>query len=449
MNYCNKTLKFCVLISEMDLNFEHTGFMKRTIPVIFFLVYNFSLEATSQNNTAFAGSKLSIDSLTHRIEILKNKLNRLKESRDPSLYYVKMDYDQTVFSKMYEELYIAEELEKAKNVIESRLEKATLRKDKKSIQFYSHYKDRVNKDIKMQKMHYQSLFKKEKNFKKKFHKLVKQESLEAYKKAKRMTELAIKYASENNLKTTIAYLKEYQSYIDAVIFDYNSEYDLHQLTRKENDFEDKFLPLLASDSLKHLKEAQSLVNKCYDYAANTKSIIDTNYYAKQRKAVKTAISDYFDKKENNFDLAQITDQAIKGRNDSLNPAGVYKWHDKILVVGYFVPTSSYGNVRKGEAIIKADRLLAKYVDENDIGRIKSGEKFGYTFLLPYVNGENSTNFYYNPEKEMWQYMVCYTKVVNTHFTNEIRKYMPPIRFAEVNEEDDNSNINEKQLSDAN
>lgn len=404
--------------------------------------------AGAQKSISLSGPKETIDSLAHRIEILKHRLTQLKETRDPSLYYVKQDFDQTVFSKLYEELYLVEDLEQAKDIIESRLEKASLRKDKGDIQFYNAYKDRVNKDIKLQKMHYQALFKKEKNFKKEFNEHVKEENIEAYTKAKRMTEMAIKYASENNLDKTVEYLQYYKQYIDAVIFDHESEYDLKKLTRSENDFEDEFLPLLSSDSIHDIKEAENLVKYCYDYAASTKSLIDTNYFVKQQKAVKTAISEYFDKEHNDHELATLTDQAIKGRNDTLNPAGVYKWKDKIVVIGYFVPKSGFENVRRGEAIITADRLLAAYVKENDIGRIKDGEKFGYTFLLPYMDGESTMNFYYDQRKEMWQYMVCYTKVVSNYFTKEISKYMPPIRFADLPDEAGNEN-SAKELSDAN
>ena len=422
---------------------------KNSIILLVILVLSSNL-ATAQKSVGLSGTKETIDSLVSRIDILKNKLAQLKESRDPSLYYVKKEYDHTIFSKQYEELYVSEDLDKAKEIIEQRLEKATLRKDKVSISFYNDYKDRVNRDIKMQKIHYQTLFKKEKNFKKQFFNLVKEENMTAYSKASRMTELALKYAKENKLENTVEYLSHYKQYIDAVIFDHKSEYDLKKLTRNENDFEDVFVPLLSSDSIHQIKEAGNLVKYCYDYAASTKSIIDTNYFAKQQKTVKTAISDYFDKQHDDLELAQITDQAIIGRSDTINPAGVYKWQDRIVVIGYFTPQSGFENVRRGEAIITADKLLAKYVKENDIGRIKSGEKFGYTFLLPFQQEESVTDFLYDREKEKWQYMVCYTKVVSTYFTREISKYMPPIKFSDEATANQNSNEPDTmELTDAN
>ena len=422
---------------------------KNSIIFLVILILSGNL-ASAQKSIALQETNETIDSLVKRIDILKNQLTHLKESRDPSLYYVKKDYDQTIFSKQYEELYGTENLDKAKEIIEQRLEKATLRKDKASINFYNEFKDRVYKDIKMQKMQYQALFEKEKNFKKQFFNLVKEENMTAYSKARRKTELALKYAKENKLENTVEYLTHYKQYIDAVIFDHESEYDLKKLTRNENDFEDVFLPLLSSDSIHQIKEAGNLVKYCYDYAASTKSIVDTNYFAKQQKTVKTAISDYFDAQHNDLELAQITDQAIIGRSDTINPVGVYKWKDRILVIGYFTPQSGFENVRKGEAIITADKFLAKYVKENDIGHIKSGEKFGYTFLLPFANEESLTDFFYDRKKEKWQYMVCYTKVVNSHFTKEISKYMPPIKFTDETTADQTPNDpNIKELSDAN
>lgn len=420
------------------------------ITFIYLLLTNILIchQLFSQKNISKSDIHAKIDSLTGRIEFLNQKLNHLKETRDPSLYYVKKEYDHTQFSKKYEELYISEDLEEAKDMIESRLEKAKMRNDKNSMRFYNNFKDRVNKDIKLQKMHYQALFEKEKNFKKEFFKYVKEENLESYLKAKKMTELALKYATENSFTNTSSYLKQYMAHIDAIIFDHDSKYDLYELTRKESEFEKTFIPLLSSDSIHHLKEAEKLVNYCYDYSANTKSLVDTNYFVKQRKAIKTALAEFYQEESDNLNLAKITDQAIHAKVDTLNPAGVYKWNDKILVIGYFKPRSNSERVRRGEAIVKADRFLARYVEENDIGRIKDGEKFGYTVLLPYSNGESTVDFLYDSNKEMWQYMACYTKVVSNYFTKEISKYMPPITFAEANEEN-NVMHSDNELTDAN
>ena len=89
------------------------------------------------------------------------------------------------------------------------------------------------------------------------------------------------------------------------------------------------------------------VDNCYFFSANSKSLLDTNYFAKQKQAVITAISDYINEAENpDAKLAAITNKSISARNDTLNPKGVYKWGEYIVVINNFVPSSMKYQVSK-------------------------------------------------------------------------------------------------------
>lgn len=404
----------------------------KEIVLIFILFNGLNIDVVFAQKNVSLGTPEYIDSLTQRIVFIEAKLPKLKASRDPSLYYLKRELDHTKFAKAVEEWIYDEDLDKAKNLCETRLERAQLRNDKASIHYYDKYKDRINKEIKFQKIRYQELLVKEKVFKKKYYSIVNEENLESFQKAKRITLLAIKYAKENQLYNALEYLNKYLGYTEAKMFDIESPYNLEQLTRVQKDFEKLFIPLLSSDSLQTLEEAEKLVDNCYFYSANSKSLLDTNYFAKQRQAVSTAISDYINAADNpDAKLAAMTDKAITARKDTLNPKGVFKCGDYIIVINNFVPTTNYEKVRKGEAIIHADKILAKYLEKNELGNIRNGDKMGFTYIIQFNTSESGRkDFYYDGKSQSWQYMICYTQVVNSYFTKQVTKYLPPLKFKE-------------------
>lgn len=369
-----------------------------------------------------------VDSLDQEIEILKEKLPHLKKSQNPALYFTRIKLDQLKLARAYEDYLYNEELDQAKMLIKERIKRAQYRRDGKSEEFYSNYLKRVNADLKSQKIRYQKLFSKEKNFKKAFKKLVKQDNEESFLRAKRMTELAMKYANEKNLIGVTEYLKEYDEYINALLYDANSTYNLQALTRNENSFNAVFLPMVSSDSLEMIKEAGNLVENCFVYAGKTLSILDTSFFVKQRNAVSTALTEYYDEQSRNKAYAILTNQAIKARLDSLNNTGVYKWKDYIVVIDYFRPSSGFESVKKGEAIIDADRKLYRYIEDNELGNLRKGMKVGPAFLISYVERGEKVKFLFDPHIQMFQYIVCYTKVFNNYYTQEISRYMPPLTF---------------------
>jgi hypothetical protein len=375
------------------------------------------------------------DSLEKRAHTLRNKIPRLKENRDPSYYYLKTELDHTLFEIYYTECYKSEELDNARDLIEKRLKDAEFRKDDLSLTYYNYCKDRVYYDIKLQKMRYHELFNKERNFKRTYKKIIRDETLASYKKAESMTKLAIKYANEQNLEETIEYLEDYLGYTQAMIFDESTEYDLSKLTHSERHFEDVFMNLVNSDSLAHIQEAKRIVDQCLKYASNSRSLLTPDYFEMQKKVVVSALSDYYER-DGNIHAGNMGNQVVNGSVENMNPPGVYKWGENILVIGFVELSSRFENVNRGEAIIAADKKLLEYIKVNKLGKIKKSVKMGSTYIIPYVIKGAKEDFYFDPANQVWQYMVCYTMIVNNYFTDQVSQYLAPITFQTDKKSDD-------------
>jgi hypothetical protein len=402
------------------------------ILVVFFSVFIFSNNCRIQAQTKALeeGSKAYFDSLDNRISYLEQQIPRLKLSRDVSYYNLQRELDLTVFLKAYEEYLLDEDLDVAKRLVETRLQRAELRKDQYSVDYYNKYQDDVNTRIKQQRMHYQELFAKEKNLRKKFETLIKAGTIESYQKAQRMVKFAINYANENNFTGIVKSLEQYLSYTDALIFDVNSSYDLAEITNNVKAFEKIFLPLVQSDSLKHIKEAEELIIYCTNYSGLARSQLTPEYFSRQGMVVTSALSDLLEKEGKEKDLVKFTHQAVKARFDTLNPCGVYKWHDQVIVIDEFLPTSSMDNVQKGQAIIHADKILAAYLKKNKLCESVNDLKFGHTFVIPHKSNQKNSSFFFNTTTKKWQYIICYTSIVSASYTLEVNKFMPPLMFAD-------------------
>ncbi|HEM48602.1 MAG TPA: hypothetical protein ENO27_00190, partial [Caldithrix sp.] len=83
------------------------------------------------------------DSLDNRIATIQKQIPRLKQTHDISLFHLQRELDHTLFIKEYEQYVVDENLFKAKDIVELRLERARLRKDQYSVDFYNRYKDKV------------------------------------------------------------------------------------------------------------------------------------------------------------------------------------------------------------------------------------------------------------------------------------------------------------------
>ena len=117
--------------------------------------------------------------------------------------------------------------------------------------------------------------------------------------------------------------------------------------------------------------------------------------------VTSALSDLLEREGREKELAIIPISQLIAQFDTLNPCGVFKWHDQIVVIDEFIPSSAMENVKKGEAIIHADKMLATYLQKNKLCQSIKDLKFGYAFIIPYQSNAKNTSFYYNThEPEM-------------------------------------------------
>jgi hypothetical protein len=279
-------------------------------------------------------------------------------------------------------------------------------------------------------MYYQGLFAKEKNFKKEFDRQAALGNSDNYQKTLRTVNLALKYARENSLAETVKYLENYHAYTEALIFDAESEYDLAELTSGQKAFEKIFLPLVESDSLKDLAEADQLITHCADFARLAGSPISQEYLSQQSVRVTTAMSDLLEQQGREKDLERYTDQSMKARTDSINACGIFKWHGVVIVIEEFMPTASMENVKKGEAIIHADQMLAAYLKKNRLCDDVKDLTYGNVHLIPFTTKTGNTSFRYNPKTQKWQYIICYTSIVDEAYTRRVSQFMPPIQFAD-------------------
>lgn len=370
-----------------------------------------------------------IDSLDRRITDLRNRMPWLEKKRNLEFFNTKRELDHTLFCKAYNEYLHNEELDKAKSLVETRLEESEFKNDGLSIDFYRAYKKRIYDQIKQQRMHYQALFEKEKTFSKSLHTYLKTGTMESYERAMRMIDLSLKYAGENQLTEAEKYLRKYKSYVNALIFDLNSSFDLSKISSNQAAFDKVFYPLVSSDSLEQIRKAGELIEHCCVYLMKTGADVDTLFYLKRKLVVSAAIADYNDR-IGDYDLKNIADQAVVARLDTLNPEGVYKWHDFIVIINEINPKYGSFNLKKGEAIMASDKLLFTYIRRQEIAKLKSDYKIRGTKFIPYKDGNQVEEFIYNHETKRWQYMICYETIENDYFTAEVRKYMPPLIFVQ-------------------
>ena len=370
-----------------------------------------------------------LDSLDRRIHELQLRIPGLKDKRNLEYFNVSRELDHTIFLKAYEDYVSNEELDKAKSLAEEKLKRAEFRSDGMSKDFYREYEKRINYQIKQQRIYYQQLFEKEKTFKKNLKVHLREGTIESFERAVRMIDLSLKYARENQFTETEKYLLKYRNEVNALILDHHSSFDLDKLCTNSAAFEKLFNTLVSADSLEQIKKAEELIEHCYTYNLNMGNEIDTLFYFKKRLMVAASIADYNDR-IGNQNLQNITDQAVVAKLDSLNPRGVYKWHDFIVIINEFNPKYGSYNLKRGEAIMESDKMLFNYIRKQQIAKIKGDYKIHGTKFIPFKEGNKMEEFIYNHDTGSWQYMICYELIENTYFTGEIRKYMPPIVFSQ-------------------
>jgi hypothetical protein len=376
-------------------------------------------------------TKHTLDSLDNRINLLERSVEQMGNSRDANLFRLKRELDMSRFLRQFEELIYDEDLVTAQSLVERKLKDAEKRSDKFAIDFYKSYQSRLTRLRGQKRAHYQELFAKEKNFAKEYKSYTINNDEFSLTRAARMVDLAIKYAEEQKLKETLKYLYRYRDLTSALIYDVKSDYDLKKLTNKEPYFMKIFEPLIDDDSLDVIKKGVELVNQCYNYSRTTSCKLKPDFFERQKIAAANAVADWNERQGIISELADLTGQSIIARLDSVNREGIYKWKDLILVIGSVDFTSKSDMVRRGEAIIDADKTLLDYIRVNKLAKVKDSKtETGRTYMLSYYIDGKKTYYNYDFTKKMWQYMICYSSIINDKVTDEVTKFLPPLQFKE-------------------
>ncbi len=387
-------------------------------------------------------TKNHFDSLDTRIVELNQQLRAYGTERHAQYFYVRREIDMTLFVREFDQLVYDENLQQAQVLCDSRKAASEKRFDNFGVEFYSGYQAKITQ-LRADKMrHYQSLLEKEKNFKKEYRQYIAPADEAAYLKTLRMIDLALRYTEETGRTETMAYLLFYQAQAKALLFDFYSEYDLAELTNNQNAFLKIFEPMLESDSLKQLLEGQELARFCFDYTSGALCKLDTNYFSMQKIVAANAIADWNERQGFSAELSTLTGQAVVARRDSLNREGIYQWKDLILVIGSVNFSSKSEAVRRGEAIIDADKTLFEYLRVNKYSNSASKVNLGQTTLLPVKDKDRVVFFQYDPSCDAWQYIIAYSEVMDKKFTKEMSRFLPPLQF----QEDIQENISENGLN---
>jgi hypothetical protein len=329
-------------------------------------------------------------------------------------------------------MYVYDEnLVAAQQLIKSRINTSEKRSDTYATKFYKSYQTKLTRLRGEKRTHYQTLFEKEKNFKKEYKTYIKAGDEYSLIRAGRMVNLAIKYAQEQNLEPVLIFLYKYQNLNKALIYDLNTSHDLSKLTNKKKDFLKTLETLLEDDSLEVIQQGVELVNQCYYYSSLTACKLDTVFFSGQRIVAANAIADWNERQGMSAELSKLTGESVIARLDSLNREGIYKWKDMILVIGTVKFSSKSEMVKRGEAIIDADKTILNYIRVNKVAKVKENKtQSGKTYMVPYITEKEKTYYMFDIQKKEWQYMICYKNVINPTITEKMSRFLPPLQFKE-------------------
>ncbi len=408
--------------------------LKYRIIVVF--IFFLSMSAFGQDKIFEPEVKERLDSLDNRIKGLEKSVRRGRKERNAGYFSTVRELNMTRFVRAYEEYVYDEDFEAAGNLIKSQKEEAGKKHDEYLIEYYEKYASELTDIRKEKRIRYQKLFARERNFKREYKKYLGKKDEHSLKKTLRMVNLAIKYAEETSRGKTLQFLRPYRYNTEALLKDFYSPHDLKKMTKKESKYYKVIDPMFQDDSLEVVQEAVELVNDCYFYSASAKTKLDTNFFSLQKVVAANAIADWNMRQGFTAELSSLTGDAVIARFDTLNREGIYKWNDFIIVIGTVNFTSKSELVRRGEAIIDADRTLFNYMRINRVAKVKSSSaKTQGTFILPYNENGRKQYFRYDYSQDSYQYMVCYKEVINQRVTDDMSQFLLPMQFQEETVQD--------------
>ncbi|MFW5886662.1 MAG: hypothetical protein ACOCUL_02785, partial [Bacteroidota bacterium] len=358
------------------------------IIILYLPIALFCQKNTHNLSTSLANYK--IDSLGKRIHYLKNKLIETKS--DPLNHFrVQSELDITEFKLKYENYVHKERLEEAKDFVMESINRAKNNYQDNLVEIYDMYYKDILEKIKNQRLKYQALFEKEKKFRKYIEPYMDEGSETSLKQADYILELAMNYAKEQNFTTATEFIKKYKDQVEATLYDMETNYNLDELTNKQKEFENVFTELTSSDDLDKFKEAQNLINHCLFYTERVETKCGHEYFKTQNKILESRLI----KKEQELEISGMIKGGLVAKKqqpmDALNEFGIFKFYNKIIVIGRFNPSkkgmsevnSNDLRVMKGMAIMNADKTLFTFIRRN-VEEISDKTKVIYAYLVPYL-----------------------------------------------------------------
>lgn len=409
--------------------------MRRFVLLICVFLFQFGLIAQEEGFIE-ESVKLRLDSINKSIKSLESEMPKLKRSRSYQLFYKKQELEKLRFLLQYEKYLINEELQLARNLIEVSLRAAENRKHAELTEFYLEYRKRLNAAVIAKREHYQELFGKEKNFRKVLYGFLEEKNDYNISRAEQMVYLANKFATENNLESVLDFLKKYDAEVNAMRQDFESEFELEMLTSNKNKYMSVVMDLIESDSINDILKAQRLVNECYQYSLQWNTKLTPAFFEIEQNVVLRSISDWYKRQGIIAQISEFNEKSVIAQRDSVNVDGVYRWNDYILVIGEMDHRAKMENVKRGEAIIHADKKLLEYIRVNRLAKFRRSVKVGTTALIPFKVKLEENFFIYNLTTEKWQYIIVYTRLKSAGLTDKLITYLPPIQFDfEITEDD--------------
>ncbi len=415
------------------------------IIILYLPIALFCQKNTHNLSTSLANYK--IDSLGKRIHYLKNKLIETKS--DPLNHFrVQSELDITEFKLKYENYVHKERLEEAKDFVMESINRAKNNYQDNLVEIYDMYYKDILEKIKNQRLKYQALFEKEKKFRKYIEPYMDEGSETSLKQADYILELAMNYAKEQNFTTATEFIKKYKDQVEATLYDMETNYNLDELTNKQKEFENVFTELTSSDDLDKFKEAQNLINHCLFYTERVETKCGHEYFKTQNKILESRLI----KKEQELEISGMIKGGLVAKKqqpmDALNEFGIFKFYNKIIVIGRFNPSkkgmsevnSNDLRVMKGMAIMNADKTLFTFIRRN-VEEISDKTKVIYAYLVPYlVEGKHQWFMPINSEGEL-QYRVAYSFVHSEKLTEKIlNEHLRPIEFKDPNDDDNDEEV---------
>lgn len=382
------------------------------------------------------------------IESLEKKVKNCPQCHNNSfkLRYARMIHDM--------------ELYKAKEIVEKRFEKAPEMSTDK--EFYKDYLKDVHKRIKYMNTHYQEILSSEKRFEKEFNKAIGENGLlkavfhepsrEDIDNGLRLIKRCRQYTKHSQSGIKAAYLEAYNNQLQAFLLDDTSQYDLKGMTRNDKRFTKTIKEIIENDPETGFKKALQATKICMRYD----SLQDTNISRRQLHRMQNLLSSRMtqerkmkaqarDQEENpeKPDKA-VSTSATTLSSDTLNPEGIYRYGNKMLVVLNYTKTKDFqmdtrtSAVRPSTgALINAGAIkLSRYVDQIEGNMTRQGKYHKVTVpndpslpegcLVPYLIDRKQQEFL-RVGKNTYQARILFHSVKNERYTQKLREqYLPTI-----------------------